>query len=221
MKNTIITTILGILLIGLMSATSISPNNIELNISAGDQKTIEMIIDADEDSIMEITSDNPNCVIDNRIYNVTQGLNYENLTFYVPADADLSSKECNFNFEFLNISEIILPVNNGGSEGGHGGSCYEKNWTCKNITNCTDGFIKQECKSNCNKIKYQNISCSKQENNSTCYGDSCQINGGEVNSTPLQQHNYRGIIYTGIALFIILILYYLYKKYMNKNSKKE
>lgn len=110
MKAILILIASSIFLMNIISATSITPSQIELNLSAGEQTSINFTINSDDNSVLQIVSDNSNCVIVNELYEVNKGVNYKTLTFYIPADTDLSDKECNFDFKFLDTKENIQTV---------------------------------------------------------------------------------------------------------------
>lgn len=139
MKAILIGLVSIIFLMTIISATSITPSQIELNLSAGEQTSINFTINSDDNSVLQIVSDNSNCVIVNELYEVNKGVNYKTLTFYIPADTDLSDKECNFDFKFLDTKENIQTfyVHSGG-----GGTRVIQNRT--NVTVEVPNYIDRE-----------------------------------------------------------------------------
>ena len=119
--KTIILLILGMLLLTNVSALSISPSYVEINSSIGSSQNLNLTINSEQDSYVEIYSNNLNCIVENNSFEVYQGNNYINLSFYISADSDLVSKDCVFNVNFYNISSPepkLAPISSGGSSGG-------------------------------------------------------------------------------------------------------
>lgn len=104
MEKTIIL-VLTVFLIGAITALSITPNEINLNLSAGDSITIPINITSEIESDVLIKTDNQNCVIENGLFHIKDFIS-NNLTIYVIANSTLGDFECGFNYEFV---DYLIP----------------------------------------------------------------------------------------------------------------
>lgn len=133
--KTITIIVMAMTLMSLVSATSISPSNIDLNLSVGEQATVNLTINSDQNSVIKIESDNPSCVVIDGVYEVFKGDNLRNLTIYIPWNVSLGSQDCNFNFKFLDLQEVVKEVTKEVNVGGGGGLVYRNVTVYQNVTN--------------------------------------------------------------------------------------
>lgn len=129
MKEIILITIIGML--SLVSAISISPDRLDLNLSVGESYTTQFEINSNMDSNVSVLSLNKNCLME-ETFLVNSGINYKNLTIYIPFDASPTEQDCEFEIRFIDIPSIQV------SSGGGGGHSHKVVVPIINATNQTN-----------------------------------------------------------------------------------
>ena len=115
MKEIMLLIMIGML--GLVSAISISPDRLDLNLSVGESYTNQFEIHSEMESNVSIVSINKNCLIIEENFSVDNGINYKNLTIYIPFDASPMEQDCEFEVSFIDIPSSTYVERSSG--GGH------------------------------------------------------------------------------------------------------
>ena len=115
MKEIMLLIMIGML--GLVSAISISPDRLDLNLSVGESYTNQFEIHSEMESNVSIVSINKNCLIIEENFSVDNGINYKNLTIYIPFDASPMEQDCEFEVSFIDIPSSTYVERS--SSGGH------------------------------------------------------------------------------------------------------
>jgi len=115
MKEIMLLIMIGML--GLVSAISISPDRLDLNLSVGESYTNQFEIHSEMESNVSIVSINKNCLIIEENFSVDNGINYKNLTIYIPFDASPMEQDCEFEVSFIDILSSTYVERSSG--GGH------------------------------------------------------------------------------------------------------